>query len=191
PVKTKILLETNGHPVSAKLLGELLLNEFSFGESATFVGALALDTVVGTQQFMQFDLQGTLHNVELQSLLGGLQESPLSGRVTVEISRAIFQNDRWLQLQGTLLGRAGQVSRAWLPTAARQLKLRWLGDLQQPQIPFQSMYCVFSWNQSSLSLRGEPEGEQAGAILRHANGVILAENPQILQASLLHEMLAR
>jgi len=140
---------------------------------------------------MQFDLQGTLHNVELQSLLGGLQESPLSGRVTVEISRAIFQNDRWLQLQGTLLGRAGQVSRAWLPTAARQLKLRWLGDLQQPQIPFQSMYCVFSWNQSSLSLRGEPEGEQAGAILRHANGVILAENPQILQASLLHEMLAR
>jgi len=191
PVNTKILLETNGHPVSANLLGELLLNEFSFGESATFVGALALDTVGGAQQFMQFDLQGTLHNVELRSLLGGLQESPLSGRVTVQISRAIFQNDRWLQLQGTLQGHHGQVSRAWLPTAARQLQLRWLGDLQQPQIPFQSMYCAFSWNQSSLSLRGEPEGEQTGAILRHANGIILAENPQVLQASALHEVLAR
>jgi hypothetical protein len=191
PVKTKILLETNGHPVSAKLLGRLLLKEFSFGETATFVGALALDTAVGVQQHMQFDMQGTMHNVELQSLLGGLQESPLSGRVTVQISRAIFQNDRWLQLQGVLQGGAGHVSREWLPTAARQLQLRWLGDLQQSQIPFQSMYCAFSWNQSSLSLRGELEGEQAGAILRHANGIILAENPQVLQASVLHEVLAR
>ena len=191
PVKTKILLETNGHPVSAKLLGKLLLKEFSFGESATFIGALALDNVVGVQQHMQFDMQGTLHNVELQSLLGGLHESPLSGLVSVEISRAIFQNDRWLQLQGTLQGRAGQVSRAWLPTAARRLQLRWLGDLEQPQIPFQSIYCAFSWNQSSLSLRGKPEGEQAGAILRHANGIILAEDPQVLQASALQEVLPR
>ena len=192
PVNTKILLETNGHAVATKLLGELLPHEFSFGESATFVGVLALDTVVDPQQVKQFDLQGTLHNVELQSLLGGgLDASPLRGRVTVEISRAIFKNNRWLQLQGTLQGRTGQVSRAWLPTAARQLQLRWLGDLQQPQIPVQSMYCAFSWNQSSLSLRGEPEGEQAGAILRHANGIILAENPQVLQASVLHEVLAR
>ncbi len=190
PVKTKILLETNGHPVSAKLLGRLLLKEFSFGETATFVGALALDTATGVQQHTKFDMQGTMHNVELQSLLG-LQESPLSGRVTVQISRAIFQNDRWLQLQGVLQGGAGHVSREWLPTAARQLQLRWLGDLQQSQIPFQSMYCAFSWNQSSLSLRGEPEGEQAGAILRHANGIILGENPQVLQASALHEVLAR
>jgi hypothetical protein len=191
PVNTKILLETNGYPVSAKLLGELLPNEFIFGELATFTGVLALDTVVDPQQVKQFDLQGTLHNVELQSLLGGLDASPLRGRVTVEISRAVFQNDRWLQLQGTLQGGAGHVSREWLPTAARQLQLRWLGDLQQPQIPFQSMYCAFSWNQSSLSLRGESEGEQAGAILRHANGIILAENPQVLQASVLHEVLAR
>jgi hypothetical protein len=183
PVKTKILLETNGHPVSTKLLGELLLKEFSFGEAATFVGMLALDTVVDAQ-LMQFNLQGTLHDVELN-------ESPLRGLATVEISRAIFQNDHWLQLQGTLQGLNGQVSRAWLPTVARQLKLRWLGDLQQPQIPFQAMYCAFSWNQSSLSLRGEPEGEQAGAMLRHANGVILAENPQVLQASLLREVLVR
>jgi hypothetical protein len=190
PVKTKILLETNGHPVSTKLLGELLLKEFSFGEAATFVGMLALDTVVDAQ-LMQFNLQGTLHDVELQSLVGGLNESPLRGLATVEISRAIFQNDHWLQLQGNLQGLNGHVSRDWLPTATRQLKLRWLGDLQQPQIPFQAMYCAFSWNQSSLSLRGEPEGEQAGAMLRHANGVILAENPQVLQASLLREVLVR
>ena len=96
------------------------------------------------------------------------------------------------RLQGSITGGQGTIDRSWLPQLASKLQLRWLGDLQEESVPYESLYCEFTWDPTGFTLRGETEGGYVGTILRHQNGPILGDRPDsVIRSATLSEALSR
>ena len=195
PIQTEITLETNNHRLPADLLGGLLSDEFQFGGAATFSGQVVAElsshspVASGTADLT---LQGELRQVDLEHLLQDSKRPPLRGFVNIDIARAEYADGRWRYLQAKMQGTSGTVLRAWLPKVAKQLKLRWLGDVQQPRIAYESLCCEFAWSREGISIRGETAEPYRGSILRHPNGILLADYPDnVIQAASLQDALLR
>lgn len=193
PVQTEIVLKTNAQRLPINVLGDLLEFDFQFGKVATFSGeAVVQISSQPADRVRKLTLKGELNQVDLTQLLQNAQPPPMVGMVQVAVMHAEYDDGQWIRLEGRLQGEPGHVQRAWLPTVARSLKLRWLGDLDQSSIPYESLCCEFLWSPEGISIRGEKDGPNRGSILRHAQGIILADDPeQVIQTTAIQDVLLR
>ena len=193
PVQTEIMLETNAQWLPIQMFGDLLEFDFQFGKVASFSGQAVLQIPSRPANSVRhLTFQGELKQVDLTQLLQHARQPPVVGMAQITVAHAEYADGQWIRLEGQIQGDQGHVQRSWLPTVTRSLKLRWLGDLNQTSIPYESLCCEFVWSREGISIRGEKDGLNRGSILRHASGIILADGPeQMIQATAIQDALLR
>ncbi|MBA63624.1 MAG: hypothetical protein CMJ76_14815 [Planctomycetaceae bacterium] len=193
PIVSTFLLQTNGNQLELSAINGALPLQIELGDKATFNGQFISKYHPG--QFtseVDFAADGEIRNVELNRILQQSDKAMIDGLATVKIHRAICNRNQWKRLQGTIVGGQGTIARSWLPQLASKLQLRWLGDLREETVPYESLHCEFTWDPSGFTLRGESDGAYIGTILRHKNGPILGDKPDsVIRSATLNEALNR
>ena len=193
PIASTLLLQTNGNEMALGIINEALPLQVELGEKATFNGQLISKYHTGRfTSDVDFAAEGEIKNIELSKILGQPGKSAIDGLATLTVNRAVCNSNQWQRLQGTIIGGQGTIAREWLPKLASKLQLRWLGDLQEETVPYESLHCEFAWDPSGFTLRGETEGAYIGTILRHKNGPILGDRPEsVIRSATLSEAFQR
>ena len=193
PTVSTLLLQTNGNEIKLATLNGALPLQIDLGTQATFNGQLISKYHPG--QFtseVDFAADGEIKHVELSKILQHPDKNGIEGQATLRIHKAICNSNHWKRLQGTIRGGQGTIHRSWLPQLASKLHLRWLGDLKEEAVPYESLHCEFTWDPTGFTLRGETEGAYVGTILRHQNGPILGDRPDsVIRSATLNEALNR
>ncbi len=193
PATTTLLLQTNGNELPLETLAPALPTPLQLGSSATFNGQLISKYAPG--QFtsdVDFAAEGVIKQIELNEFFQQPQEQVISGNATLQLKRAICNNNQWKRVSGVITGESGWIARQWLPQLASKLQLRWMGNLQEDQVPFEAIHCEFNWDPSGFTLRGETEGAHVGTILRHPKGPILGDRPDtVIRSATLDDALNR
>lgn len=193
PIASTLLLQTNDNELNLAAINKVLPLQVDLGEQATFNGQLISKYRPGRfTSDVDFAAEGAIKHVELSKILGQPGKSAIDGLATLTLNRAVCNSNQWQRLQGSIIGGQGTIAREWLPKLASKLQLRWLGDLQQETVPYESLHCEFTWDPSGFTLRGESEGAYIGTILRHKNGPILGDRPEsVIRSATLSEALQR
>ena len=193
PIVSTFLLQTNGNELELSAINGALPLPIVLGEEATFNGQLISKYHPGKfTSDVDFAADGEIKNVELSQILQQSDKTMIDGLATLKIHRAVCNSNQWKRLQGTIVGGQGTIARNWLPQLSSKLQLRWLGDLKEEMVPYESLHCEFTWDPSGFTLRGESDGAYVGTILRHKNGPILGDRPDsVIRSATLSEALNR
>ena len=193
PVATTILLQTNGNSLPLQVVTDALPTTVDLGRHATFNGQLISKYAPG--QFtseVDFAAEGKIENIDLSSIFPTSDGKSITGTASLDIKRAVCNNNQWKRLSAVMTGHSGMIARNWLPELASKLQLRWMGDIKEEHIPYESLHCEFSWDPTGFTLKGESDGAHIGAILRHKNGPILGDRPDaVIRSATLQDALNR
>lgn len=188
-VSTQVTLDTAGTTLPCQLLRPLFPQLAALGAEAQFRGQLsAKQTPAG----YVMDLAGMFADVDLQHWLEPISAGALTGRAHLHLKQAQIVDDYCIQAQGTLRAENGTVKRALLWQLTSELGLQLIYDLPGEQGVYQRLSCRFDLNETGIQLRGESQGVNAGVILRHPQGILLAEAniPQRFSSQALARTLA-
>jgi len=174
PPETEVVVHTGAEPLPCSLISEVIPAMRHLGPQATFAGStkwrLGIDGWRGEQ------LEGTLHNVAFDQLLGeNFPHHYVQATGTVEIRRGEFQQGRLVAAEGTRRCGAGRIGRALLLAATDALGCRLLQPLEADRIAFHELATQFRIDSSGLALRGA--ALPAGTLIRTTEGPLLVENP--------------
>jgi hypothetical protein len=165
------ILQTGSRPLSVRLLASQLSPLARLGSQSLFDGQL---TCVGGKEPSRVELVGQFQQVDLASLSGFPASGMLAGSGQLQVTRCRVLDGSCQFLDALLVSKEGSVDTAWLrATAQRWGTLPPQGGLARQS--FSDLSCHLELDGNGIRIRGQQDGPAAGALIRQADRVLLAQ----------------
>ena len=172
-------LDTTGVPVPCSLAAELAPELAGLGADCQFAGVVQ---IAHSPDELRGQLSGTLTGVDLDSLITEQFPHQLSGTATFKIEQGLIEHGKLVDLRGTMQATGGAISLSLISAAAEHLGLSASATSSDENpgkaIPFRQLAIGFRLNGQALSVTGNADPMQSGALLANASGPILSAPPQ-------------
>lgn len=174
---TRVSLNTAGASLPVSMFAAWLDAEKVLGRDARFRGSLWIDE---DDHGRRADLTGVLSEVDLETLVTARFPHVLTGRATLEVDRARFEQGRLIEAAGQLHCEQGIVGSSLISAAVESLGCR--ADRAADRTPvdklsYQQFFLRFALDRQGLRLAGLPSGPDAGAVLIDVTGRPLLIEP--------------
>lgn len=170
---TRVSLNTAGASLPVSMFATWLDAEKVLGRDARFRGSLWIDE---DGHGRRGDVTGVLSEVDLETLVTARFPHVLTGRTTLEIDRARFEQGRLIEAAGQLHGEQGVVGSSLIAAAVKSLGCRTRRATDRAadrtpadKLPYRRLFLRFALDQQGLRLAGLPTGPNAGAVFLDAN----------------------
>jgi hypothetical protein len=179
PPTTFWQLDTAGNALPLAMLSAALPATNRLGPHCRFDGRIAIeDSAAG----LSGDCSGTLHDVDLDSLVTEHFPHQLSGQARVKVERVTLDRGKLVELRGTMQAHDGAISHSLLSAAQEHLGLVLVTDNSSIQpgraTAYRQLSLGFALNDRAISLTGSADPTQPGILLANAAGPILQAPPQ-------------
>lgn len=178
PPTTGFELDTGGGPVPCRMLGMGLGVFASLPEKTAFSGRLGAQR---TDAGWQGEAIGTLVNVDLERLAAGRLPHRLTGVGNLTLQTVRFQGNRLTEASGVLTAGPGEISRALIDAAARELAMM-SAPAAEPSavVSYEQLALAFLLNTDGLQLYGRAATAR-GVVLMGRDRWLLAQAPSTVQ----------
>ena len=167
-------LETGGTPLPCSLLAALVHCEDWLGPNGAFQGTARIEE---TSAGRQIEVSGQIEGIDLQSVVGDHFPHRLTGTCSLSLERATIRDGRLEEATGSIHAGPGVVGASLLRSAANSLKMRAGNSLADDEVlPYGELAAAFAWDAKGLTIHGQCETGEPGAVFRSGNAILLTES---------------